>query len=322
MNRQTVTVFGGSGFIGRYLVRRLAGDGWRVVVAVRDPDGAGFLLPSGDVGQIVPLAADVSDPQSVAQAIENSDAVVNLVGILYERGNRNFERVHVGAAHNIGQAASANGIRNIVQVSAIGASTDAPSRYARSKAAAENTLRSHVAETIVIRPSIVFGPEDGFFNLFARLFAISPVIPLFGGGTSRMQPVYADDVASGIARCLSDSTLRGGDFELGGPCVYTFRRLMEIIRKETHRRALLVPLPYLVAQLQSIVLQYLPKPPLTPDQVKLLQIDNTVSRGARGLSDLGIKATPLELIVPTYLHRYRRGGWTGRVRTAGEVVQE
>jgi uncharacterized protein YbjT (DUF2867 family) len=306
MARRDIVVFGGSGFIGRYLVRHLAQHGWRIVVAVRDPVDARLLQPLGDVGQIVPVACDVGDRAQVAAVLARADAAVNLVGLLYERGSQNFRRVHVEAARNIGEAAAAAGITRIVQVSALGAAPHSPSNYARSKAAAEAALRQAVPQAVVLRPSIVFGPEDGFFNLFARIACLSPVLPLFGGGMTRFQPVYVDDVARAIVAALEMPEAAGQTYELGGPRIYSFRQLMEIVRRETRRHPLLVPVPFALAQLKAMFLQLLPVPPLTTDQVRLLKIDNVVSPGARTIADLGITPTTVDVIVPTYLARYRR----------------
>jgi uncharacterized protein YbjT (DUF2867 family) len=309
MARRDIVVFGGSGFIGRYLVRALADDGWRIIVAVRDVEGARFLQPLGSVGQIVPIACDIGDREQVAAVFARADAVVNLVGLLHERGRQSFRRIHVEAARHIGEAAAARGIRRVVQISAIGAAPQSMSNYARSKAAAEAALRALVPETIVLRPSIVFGAEDRFFNMFARLAVFSPVLPLFGGGTTRFQPVYVDDLARAIVAALGDESALGQTYEIGGPRIYSFRQLMEYVRAQTGRRVLLLPLPYAVASLQAAFLQYLPDPPLTPDQVRLLQVDNVVSSAARTIADLGVTPTTVEVIVPTYLTRYRRPLW-------------
>lgn len=314
MAHRDIVVFGGSGFIGRYLVRHLADRGWRVIVAVRDPEGARFLQPLGNVGQIVPVRVDITERDQVAAVLARADAAVNLVGILYERGRRSFRRIHVEGAANIARAAAEAGVRRVVQVSAIGAAPGSPSAYARSKAAGEATMREAFPATTVLRPSIVFGAEDGFFNRFGRMTVLSPVIPLFGGGVTRFQPVYVDDVAAAIAACLDDEATAGATYELGGPSVYSFRQLMEIVRRETGRRVLLLPLPFLVARLLALVLQLPPVPPLTPDQVRLMEIDNVVAPGAAGLADLGINPTTVEIVVPHYLALFRRGGLRGQPR--------
>ena len=314
MARRDIVVFGGSGFIGRYLVRRLATDGWRVIVAVRDPLDAGFLQPLGDVGQVVAVRADITDPAQVAEVVGRADAVVNLVGILYERGRRSFRRVHVEGAANIARAAAQAGIEKVVQISAIGASLQSRSAYARSKAAAEAAMREAFPATTVLRPSIVFGAEDGFFNLFGRMATLSPVIPLFGGGVTRFQPVYVDDVAAAVVACLDDPATSGRTYELGGPSIYSFRQLMTIVRRETRRRVMLLPLPFLVAHIQALFLQLLPVPLLTPDQVRLMQIDNVAAPGTPGLAELGINPTTVEVVVPHYLALFRRGGLRGEPR--------
>ena len=308
MARRDVVVFGGSGFIGRYLVRRLAAAGWRVAVAVRDPQRAHFLQPLGDVGQIVPVRCDVTRREEVRAVLAGAGALVNLAGIFYERGRRSFRRVHVEAAEHIGEAAAAAGIRRAVQVSAIGAAPRSRSAYGRSKAQAEAALRRHLPEAVVLRPGVVFGPEDDFFNRFGRMAALSPAIPLIGGGLTRFQPVYVDDVAAAIAAALEERSAAGRTYELGGPAIYSFRALMEIVRRQTGRRVLLLPLPFFAARLLASVLQFAPRPPLTPDQLRLLESDNVAAAASPGLPELGIEARTVEVEVPRYLALYRRGG--------------
>ena len=308
MARRDVAVFGGSGFIGRYLVRRLAAAGWRVAVAVRNPRRAHFLQPLGDVGQIVPVRCDVTRREEVRAVLAGAGALVNLAGILFERGRRSFRRVHVEAAEHIGEAAAAAGIRRAVQVSAIGAAPRSRSAYGRSKAQAEAALRRHLPEAVVLRPGVVFGPEDDFFNRFGRMAALSPAIPLIGGGLTRFQPVYVDDVAAAIAAALEERSAAGRTYELGGPAIYSFRALMEIMRRETGRRVLLLPLPFFAARLLASVLQFAPRPPLTPDQLRLLESDNVAAAASLGLPELGIEARTVEVEVPRYLALYRRGG--------------
>jgi NADH dehydrogenase len=335
MADRLVTVFGGSGFIGRYLVKRLAERGDQVRVAVRDPDGALFLKPMGEVGQIVPVQANLRDDRSVAAAVEGADAVVNLVGILYERGKQTFEAVHRDGAARAAAAAAKAGATRFVQMSALGASLGSPSRYAWSKAAGEAAVRQAFPGAAIVRPSVVFGPEDDFFNRFAALARLSPALPifgawppriarsrdggleieLFGSGGTRFQPVYVGDVAAAMARLLDDPETAGKTYQLGGPRVYTFKELMELVLAETGRRRVLVPLPFWVADLQATVLQLLPVPPLTRDQVRLLQRDNVVDREALTLADLGITPTAVEAVVSTYLTRFRPAG---RHRGAGD----
>jgi len=303
-----VTVFGGSGFVGRYLVKHLVAAGWRVRVAVRRPDEALFLKPLGNVGQISICQANLRVPPSVAAAVAGADAVVNLVGILYESGAQSFAAVQARGAETVARAAREAGVRRLIQFSAIGADPDSEALYARTKAAGEAAALREFPGATVVRPSIVFGPEDGFFNRFAALARILPALPLIGGGETRFQPVYVGDVAEAVVRLLADAASAGKTYELGGPKVYSFRELMEIVLRETGRRCLLLPVPIAIASFQAAFLELLPYPLLTRDQVKLLKRDNVVSAGAPGLGELGIAATPVAAVVPTYLYRYRRGG--------------
>jgi uncharacterized protein YbjT (DUF2867 family) len=310
-----VTVFGGSGFLGRHLVRALARRDYRIRVAVRRPDLAGHLQPLGRVGQIHAVQANVRYPDSVATAARHAEVVINLVGVLFERGRQKFPAVHAEGADAIARAAAAAGAR-MVHVSAIGADANSPSGYARTKAAGEAAVRAAVPAATVFRPSIMFGPEDDFFNRFAAMARLSPVLPLVGGGHTRFQPVFVGDVAEAIARAVDGEAATGTTYELGGPAVKTFRELMEFVLATTGRRRLLVPLPFPLATFQATFLQFLPKPLLTPDQVKLLQVDNVVSpeaeRERRTLPGLGIAPTTIEAIVPTYLWRFRKRGQFGR----------
>lgn len=324
MAQRQVTVFGGSGFIGRHLVRRLAARGDVVRVAVRDPEAAAFLKPMGDVGQIVAVFADLARPETVAAAVAGADAVVNLVGILFERGRQRFQAVHVDGAGQVARAAKAAGARDMIHVSALGASAEAPALYARSKAAGEDAVRAAFPEAVVLRPSVVFGPEDGFFNGLALMARLSPVLPvlgamptldlsgpvprldLLGSGGPRFQPVYVGDVADAIVAALDTPADRGRVFTLAGPRIFTFADLMALVCRQTGRRRLLLPVPLWAARIEAAFLQFLPTPPLTPDQVRLLATDNVAAPGAPGLAELGISATDVEAILPTYLGRYRR----------------
>jgi NADH dehydrogenase len=304
MRDEIVTVFGGAGFIGRHLVRRLAARGAAVRVATRSPNTAGHLLPMGEVGQIV-LARFAEDEATLSSLVEGASAVVNLVGILFERRAGEFERVHGALPGRIGAAAREAGVGRLVHVSAIGADPASPSLYARSKARGEEAVRSAFPGAVVLRPSIVFGPEDSFFNRFAAMARISPVLPLVGGGGTRFQPVYVGDVAEAILAGLDRPETAGRTFELGGPKIYTFKELLEYVLRVTGRRRLLVPIPFALARLQARFLELLPDPPLTRDQVALLERDNVASPGAPGLAELGITPTPLEVVVPSYLAPYR-----------------
>ena len=307
MDSRTVTVFGGTGFLGRHTVRALARAGWRIKVAARRPARGFFLRPLGTVGQIDFVKCDIADPQSVAAAITGSEAVVNLCGILFQRG-QTFEDVQADGAANIGTAAAAAGIRAVVHISAIGADSESPAQYAVTKAAGETRLREAFPAATVLRPSIVFGPEDGFFNRFAEMARFLPALPLIGGGHTLFQPVFVGDVADAIVTALDSETARGRTYELGGPTIYSFKQLMQIVLAETQRKRLLLPMPFGLAMWKAFFLQFLPNPPLTPDQVRLLRRDNIVSPGALTLGDLGVTPTTVEAEVPAYLWRYRPKG--------------
>ena len=304
-----ITVFGGSGFIGRYLVQRLAAERVVVRVAGRDPAKAALLKPAGMVGQIVPVRADVTASDAVlAAAVAGAEAVVNLVGILHEGGRQRFQAVHADGPARLARIAALAGVKRFVHVSAIGADVKSPSAYARTKAAGEIGIRTHFPNATILRPSVVFGPEDGLFNRFARMAQLSPVLPLIGGGKTRFQPVYVGDIADAIMRVLVDPHAQGMTYELGGPRIYTMRELFALTLAVTGRKRCLVSLPFWAASLQAALLEWLPTPPLTRDQVKLLQRDNVASPGLPGLRELGIQPKPAELIIPDYLDIYRKGG--------------
>lgn len=309
-----VTVFGGSGFVGRQVVRELARLGCRVRVAVRNPEHAMPLKPAGDVGQIVPIQTNIRHDGSVRAAVAGADAVINLVGILYESGTQTFDTVHEGGSRRIAEAAAAAGISSFVQMSALGASPDSASKYARSKAAGEAAVRSAIPEAVVVRPSVIFGPQDDFFNRFAGLMRFAPMLPLVGGGETKFQPVYVGDVADAIVKALTDPASAGRTFELGGPTVYSFRQLMDLTMAETGRHVGLVPLPFELAKIKAFFLELLPVPPLTRDQVELLKTDNVCSGDLPGLADLGIEPTAAEVILPSYLDIYRKGGRYSRAQ--------
>jgi NADH dehydrogenase len=308
-----VTVFGGGGFVGRHTVRALARKGYRIRVAVRTPHHVPELRVMGDVGQIELVQANIRNADSVARALQGADAVVNLVGVLYQSGKQTFDALQAEGAGLIARLAAERGISRFIQVSAIGASSASPSKYARSKAAGEAAVRASLPSAVIVRQSIVFGPEDDFFNRFAAMAAMSPVLPLIGGGETKFQPVYVADVAAAITAALGDPASAGKTYELGGPTVYSFRQLMELIVAETGRKNTLIPLPFAVASLIGLVgdvqAAVLPIPPmLTTDQVLLLKSDNVVAEGAAGLAALGVAATPVESMVPSYLWRFRSGG--------------
>ena len=309
MALQRVAVIGASGFIGRYVVKRLAACGTAVAAIQRDVDAAKFLVPMGDVGQIARISVDIADERRLAAALAGADALVSLVGILHETGRRSFEAVHHHGAARIGRLAAAAGVRRVVHVSALGADPGATAAYLRSKAAGETALRAAYPMAVILRPSVVFGPEDDFFNRFARLAVRLPAVPLIGGGRTRFQPVYVGDVADAVMRALDEPAAAGRIYELGGPRIYTFRRLIELVLAETHRRRFLVPVPAALLRLPAAILERLPNPPLTRDQLRMLEHDSVVAPDALTLADLGLAATSIEAILPTYLDRYRRGGW-------------
>lgn len=306
-----VTVFGGSGFLGRHVVQALAKRGYRIRVAVRRPELTGHLQPLGTVGQIHAVQANLRHPRSVEAAARDSDMVVNLVGILFERSQQRFEAVQADGAEAVARAAAQHGAR-LVHVSAIGADAQSPSGYARSKAEGEARVLAALPSATIVRPSVIFGPEDDFFNRFAGLAQISPVLPLIGGGHTRFQPVFVGDVAGVIAEAVAGRTRGGTIYELGGPDVKTFKELMEFTLKTIERERLLVPMPFGCARFKAMFLQFLPKPPLTPDQVELLRTDNVVSDAAksegRTLEGIGHIPTAMMTIVPSYLWRFRKTG--------------
>ena len=311
-----VTVFGGSGFLGRHVVRALAQLGYRVRVAVRRPELAGFLQPLGRVGQIHAVQANLRYPASVEAAARDADVVINLVGILFERGKQRFDAVQAFGAEAVALAAANFGAR-LIHVSAIGVDENSTSHYARAKAMGEKLVRAAVPASVILRPSILFGPEDDFFNKFAAIARLSLALPLIGGGHTRFQPVFAGDVASAVVAAMEGRALDGATYELGGPEVKTFKQLMELVLAITERKRLLLPIPFALAKLQASMLQLMPnpllsKPLLTPDQVELLRSDNVVSDAAksegRTLEALGIAPVAMATIVPGYLARFRKAG--------------
>jgi NADH dehydrogenase len=307
-----ITIIGGSGFVGRHIVRALARRGYRIRVACRRPDLAGHLQPLGTPGQIMPVQANVRYPASLAAACEGAFAVINLTGVLFSAGAQSFDAVHVFGAEAAAKAARAAKARMFIQMSAIGADESSTSGYARSKAEGEKRARAQFPGTIVLRPSIVFGPEDSFFNRFAELARFSPVLPLIGGGETKFAPVFVGDVAEAVARLIDKGEADGKTYELGGPEVMSFRQLMQFTLDTIGRSRLLVPVPWGIARIQAAILGVLPKPLLTPDQVEMLRTDNVVSEAARRdgrtLEGLGIAAKSIEGVVPSYLYRYRKAG--------------
>jgi NADH dehydrogenase len=315
-----VTVFGGSGFIGRHVVQALAKRGHRIRVAVRRPDLAGHVQPLGAVGQIKAIQANLRYRWSIDRAVDGADAVVNLVGILAESGRQTFDAVQAFGPRAIAEAARAVGISTVVHNSAIGADQPSTIGYLRSKAEGEAGLLEVMPDAVIMRPSIVFGPGDGFFNRFAAMARLSPALPLIGGGQTRFQPVYAGDVGEAIARAVDGNARKGAIYELGGPEVLTFRECMERVLEVTKRRRLLLPIPWFAARVIGRVGDYTPGAPITLDQVRMLKFDNVVSEDAkrdrRTLEGLGISPTALEVVLPTYLSRFRERGQFTEARPA------
>jgi len=310
--RGLVTVFGGSGFVGAQVVRALAKRGARVRVAVRNP-GRGYRLRMlGDVGQIEVVQANIREAESISRALQGAEACVNAVAVLYESGRQTFEALHVAGAGLIAKTAAAHGVRRFVHISAIGARADSPAAYGRTKAAGEAAVRDTIPEAVILRPSVIFGPEDAFFNRFAAMAGLSPALPLIGGGATRFQPVYVGDVARAVAAALVLPETEGRIFELGGPAAYSFRELMVLMLEVIQRRRVLAPIPFPVAELMgragNLAAGLGLVPPITTDQVALLREDNVVTPGAPGLAELGLTPSALEPILPSYLYVYRPGG--------------
>ncbi len=308
-----VTVYGGSGFIGGHVVRALAKTGARIRVAVRRPELALHLQPSGGVGQINAMQSNLRDEASVMRAADGAAGIVNLVGILFERGRQTYDSVQVEGAARVAKAAREMSAGAVVHVSAIGADTHSPAAYGRAKAEAEARMRDTYPGAVILRPSVVFGPEDDFFNRFAALARMSPILPLVGGGHTRFQPVYADNVADAVLAGLRGKAKPGAVYELGGPETLSMRQILELVLRYTMRSRPLVPLPFWVATAQGAVLQLLPGAPiLTVDQVRMLKRDTVVSEEARAegrtLEGLGITPTAIESVVPDYLERFRPRG--------------
>ncbi|SLN61293.1 dTDP-4-dehydrorhamnose reductase [Pseudoruegeria aquimaris] len=322
-----VTIYGGSGFVGRYIAQRMARRGWRVRVAVRRPNEALFVKPYGAVGQVEPVFCNIRDDASVRAALLGADAVVNCVGILNETGKNKFSSVQAEGAGRIARIAAEEDITTMVQLSAIGASAESASAYARTKAAGEAAVLAHQPNAVILRPSVIFGPEDGFFNRFASMARIGPFLPLVGGET-RFQPVYVDDVAAAAEKALVGEAAPG-IYELGGPEVATLRKLMEDMLKVIHRRRIIINQPFFVGRILATVFDFLQFATLglftngilTRDQVKNLRVDNVVSEGAKGFADLGIEPTAYEVVMPDYLWRYRPAGQYDAIKDSAKNLR-
>lgn len=309
-----VTIYGGSGFLGRYIARRMAKDGWRVRAAVRRPNEAGFLRPYGSVGQVEPIFCNIRDDASVAAAMQGADAVINCVGVGTTFGKNNMEAVHVEGAGRIARIAAEQGIATLTQISAIGANSDGVSSYYQTKGRGEEAVKEVFPSVVILRPSLLFGPEDGFVNLYAGMARMGPVLPVIGADT-RVQPVFVDDVAAAAA-LAAEGKVASGTYELGGPEVLTIRALVEKILVEIRRKRLLVNMPNFAARfmawsldlLQTVTLGLFSNGLINRDQVKSLQVDNVVQDGARGFEELGITPVPMEAELPDYMWRFRPSG--------------
>jgi NADH dehydrogenase len=321
-----VTVIGGSGFVGRYIAQAMAHRGWRVRVACRRPNEALFVQTYGVVGQVLPVQCNIRDEASTRAVIAGADAVVNCVGVLWESGRNRFDAVQAEGAGRAARLAAAAGAASFVHISAIGADVDSPSAYGRTKAAGERAVRDAFPEAVILRPSIVFGPEDEFFNQFAGMARFTPVLPLVGAET-RFQPVWVEDIAEAAARAASGGATGAaepGIYELGGPRAATFRELMQLMLAVIRRRRAIVDIPFPLARLMARVMQPVAwlgiKPMLTVDQVRLLERDNVVSPGARGFAELGIAPTAMEAILDSYLYSYRRHGQYSALNEPTELI--
>ncbi len=307
------TIFGGSGFIGRHIVKRLAQRGIVVRAAVRDPEAALFLKPMGQVGQIAPVAADIRSEKDVAAAVAGVELVINAVSLGAQTRRNRFADVHVQGARRVARLAAAAGVKRLIHVSGIGSDPNSDSAYVAARGHGDRAVKEAFPAATLLKPSVVFGPGDHFFTTFAAMARLSWALPLFGGGTARVQPVYVGDIADAAMKALDDPSAAGRDYELGGPTVYTYRELMELLLRTVERKRVLVPVPERIALILAAFASLLPTKPLTRDMVKLAVADNVVGTGAKTLADLGIAPTTLEVILPTYMDRYRR---TGRWRNA------
>jgi len=318
MYEQRATVFGGTGFLGRLVVHRLARNGYIVRAACRHPEEAIGLRTSGNLGQVAPMYADVRNPDSVAVATANADVVVNCVGFWVEGGKgAKFADVHVRGAEAVAHAAVEAGARSLIHLSGIGVDATSHNRYIRARAQGEDAVRGAFPTATVLRPSVMFGPGDALFETLAAIARFAPILPLFGGGTARVQLVYVGNVADAVLAAAERQETAGQTYELGGPAVYTYRELIELLLREIDRKRVLLPVPVWAGKLQAHLLSLLPSPPLTPEQVELMAADNVVASKARTLKDLGIDPPhAVETILPTYMDRFRRGGRFGRLRPA------
>lgn len=304
-NQPLVTIFGGSGFLGGYVVRRLAKSGVRIKIVSLNTEYGEKLKTAGCVGQICAVYGNIKDPESIKKAVQGSDIVINLVGILFSKRKGGFMTIHSQGAEYIAKAAKEAGARSLVHISALSVDKGSGSLYARSKRMGEEAVLAAFPEATILRPSIIFGQEDNFINLFARLACISPFLPLIGGGKTRFQPVYVDDVAKAILASITLESARGKIIQLGGPKIYSFREIIEFILKSIGKKRILVTWPFALARINAMFLEMFPNPVITPDQIKLLKVDNIVDDKAFKFKDLGIEPNSMEVVMPKFLARYR-----------------
>ncbi len=307
MKQKVITVVGGTGFLGRYIVKLLAQQGYIIRVIARHPEAALHLKMAGDVGQVVLMGGNLAKPETLADKLAGSYAVINLVGVLYEGGRQRFGTLHANGAEKLAQMAKAAGAQRFIQISALGVDKATTSHYARTKLLGEKAVLTAFPEATILRPSVVFGPEDNFYNQFARMAAFAPALPLIGGGKSCFQPVYVYDVANAVLSCLSKPQTKGQTYELAGPHVYSFKQILEYIMATAGKKRPLVRIPFAIASLMGLFAEWLPVPPITRDQVRLLKYNNVATAGAQGFAQLGIHPTAVEMVVPEYLARYHKG---------------
>ena len=310
-NQKIIAIFGGGGFLGKHLMRQLTKLDYRVKVATRNPYLKGYLKPLGNPGQIELFKTNIFDSNDVKKVLKDCDSVINLVGILYETRKQKFNQIHAKFPYMLANLSNEFGIRNLVHVSALGVKEKSVSKYMQSKLEGEKNIQEIFKSSVILRPSVCFGPEDKFFNTFASIAQFSPFLPLIGGGKTKFEPIYVGDVGKAIVKALELNNLEPKIYELGGPESYSFKELMEILLKEIKKKRFLLPIPFGVAKFQSYFLQMLPKPILTPDQIELLKQNNIISGEFPLLKDLGISGTPIQSILPKYIYRFREGGQFG-----------
>ena len=310
-NQKIIAIFGGGGFLGKHLMRQLTKLDFRVKVATRNPYLKGYLKPLGNPGQIELIKTNIFDSEDVKRVLNNCDFVINLVGILYETRKQKFNQVHAQFPYLLSNLCNEIGIKNLIHVSALGVKEGHISKYMKSKLQGEKNIIENFKRTVILRPSVIFGPEDNFFNTFASMAEFSPFLPLIGGGKTKFAPIYVGDVAKAITKSLALNVSNIKIFELGGPENYSFKKLMEILLTEIKKKRFLLHIPFGVAKFQSYFLQIMPRPLLTADQVDLLKYDNVISGNYPGLKDFGISGVSIQTILPKYIYRFRTGGQFG-----------